>query len=141
VEVIGSRDAHDRVLVAAEFERCRRLARGYPGPWGASRHHVFWFLVLHRLPRAAGYVPGADILQVPEVWKGLRIVTPAFVRAAHRKNLPVQVWTVDDPADMRRLLSWGVDGIQTDRPDLLASVLAEVAGRPRPPGPGTGVEV
>jgi len=35
---------------------------------------------------------------------------------------------------MRRLLGWGVDGIQSDRPDLLAQVLVEVAGRPAPPG-------
>ncbi len=60
-------------------------------------------------------------------------MTPRFVREAHRRNIPVQVWTVDDPDDMRRLLSWGVDGIQSDRPDLLAEVLSEVAGRPAAP--------
>lgn len=134
VEIVRRHGAEDRVLVAAEHERCRDAVRGYPGPWGASRTQVFWFWTLHRLPGAGPYVPGADILQVPQVWKGMRIVTPSFVRAAHRRNLPVQVWTVDEPADMRRLLSWGVDGIQTDRPDLLARVLMEEAGRPAPPG-------
>jgi glycerophosphoryl diester phosphodiesterase len=66
------------------------------------------------------------------------VVTPRFLRAAHRLNLPVQVWTVDDPADMRRLLAWGVDGIQSDRPDLLSGVLTEVAGRAAPPGASGG---
>jgi glycerophosphoryl diester phosphodiesterase len=127
--------ATERVLIAAEYERCRRDARGYPGPWGASRHHVLLFLLSHRLPRGGPYTPAADILQVPERWKGVRIVTPRFIREAHRRNVPVQVWTVDDPEAMRRLLSWGVDGIQTDRPDLLARVLAEETGRPLPPGP------
>ena len=70
---------------------------------------------------------------VQEFWKGQRIVSHRLIHEAHRRNIPVQVWTVDDPDDMRRLLSWGVDGIQTDRPDLLASVLTEVAGRPPPP--------
>jgi glycerophosphoryl diester phosphodiesterase len=135
VDVIRRHGAASRVLVAAEFERCRRAARGYPGPWGASRHQAFWFWTLHRLPGGGGYTPGADILQVPETWIGGRIVTPDFIRAAHRRNLPVHVWTVDDPADMRRLLSWGVDGIQSDRPDLLAEVLTDVAGRPPPAGP------
>jgi len=60
-------------------------------------------------------------------------VTPRLVREAHRRNIPVQVWTVDDVADMRRLLAMGVDGIQSDRPDLLADVLTEVAGRPPAP--------
>lgn len=133
-EIVRRHGAEHRVLVAAEYERSRVGARGYPGPWGASRHQVFWFWVLHRLPGGGPYTPTADILQVPETWKGRRIVTPELVRAAHHRNLPVQVWTVDDPADMRRLLSWGVDGIQTDRPDLLARVLVEVAGRPAPPG-------
>ena len=133
VDIIRRHGEENRVLVAAEFESNRRSVRAYPGPWGASRTHVFWFWALHRLPKGGGYVPQADILQVPEVWNGLRIVTPRFIRAAHERNLPVQVWTVDDPADMQRLLSWGVDGIQTDRPDLLARVLTEVAGRAPPP--------
>jgi glycerophosphoryl diester phosphodiesterase len=39
--------------------------------------------------------------------------------------------------DMRRLLDWGVDGIQTDRPDILSAVLTERVGRPVPPGART----
>jgi glycerophosphoryl diester phosphodiesterase len=46
----------------------------------------------------------------------------------------VHVWTVDDPALMRTLVEWGVDGIQTDRPDVLSQVLHEAVGRPLPPG-------
>jgi glycerophosphoryl diester phosphodiesterase len=134
VDVIRRHGAEDRVLVAAEYERRRVGARGYPGPWGAGRHHVLILWLLHRLPGSALYTPGADILQVPERWRGMQIVTPSFVREAHRRNIPVQVWTVDDPDDMRRLLSWGVDGIQTDRPDHLARVLCDEAGRPPPPG-------
>jgi hypothetical protein len=40
---------------------------------------------------------------------------------------------VDDEPSMRKLLGLGVDGIQTDRPDVLARVLTEVAGRPPAP--------
>jgi len=134
VDVIRRHEAESRVLMAAEYEKSRAKARGYTGPWGASRHHVFLFWVLHRLPGGGPYTPGADILQVPETWTGGRIVSPRFIREAHRRNLPVQVWTVDDAEDMRRLLAWGVDGIQTDRPDVLARVMVEESGRPAPPG-------
>lgn len=134
VEIILRHRAQDRVLVAAAEESSRRSARGYPGPWGASKHHILLFRLLHRLPGKGFYTPGADILQVPEVWRGVHIVTPSLVRAAHARNLPVQVWTVDDPVAMRRLLSWGVDGIQSDRPDVLARVLVEYCGRPAPRG-------
>ena len=138
LEVIQRHHAEHRVLVAAEFERSRRDARGYAGPWGASRHQVLLFWALHRLPGGGPYLACADIFQVPELWRGVRIVSQAFVRAAHRRNIPVQVWTVDDPESMKRLLSWGVDGIHSDRPDVLAQVLTEVTGRPPPPVPVVG---
>ena len=48
-----------------------------------------------------------------------------FIRAVHRRGGLVFVWTVDEPADMHRLLEIGVDGIVTNRPDLLAKVLRE----------------
>lgn len=134
VEVIRSREAEHRVLIGAEFERTRAAARGYGGPWGASRRQVLPFWLLHRVPGIGPWcVPAVDAFQVPQRSGRRRVVTPAFVRAAQRANIAVHVWTVDDPGDMRRLLAWGVDGIQTDRPDLLADVLTEVAGRPPAP--------
>jgi glycerophosphoryl diester phosphodiesterase len=138
VESVRRHGAEARVLVASEYERGRRGARGYPGAWGASRHQVLLFRVLSGLPRAAGYTPGADVMQVPETWKGWPIVTPRFVEQAHRANIPVQVWTVDDPESMIRLLDMGVDGIQSDRPDVLARVLHERYDRPAPPGLSEG---
>ncbi len=60
---------------------------------------------------------------MPERAGPLRIVTPRFVAGAHRTGKQVHVWTVNDPDDMRRLLDLGVDGIVTDRPDLLNDVV------------------
>lgn len=56
--------------------------------------------------------------QVPERSGRVRVVRPAFVRQVHREGAVVQVWVVDTPADVRRLLAMGVDGIISDRPDL-----------------------
>ena len=125
--IIERHGATHRVLFAAQWESDRKDARGYAGPWGSTREQVALF-------RLARVTPRADILQVPERFKGMAIVTPAFIARAHRRNIPVQVWTVNDAADMRRLLDWGVDGIQSDRPDILAGVLTEWAGRPPAPG-------
>jgi glycerophosphoryl diester phosphodiesterase len=134
VQVIRRHRAEHRVLIAAELEASRKDARGYAGPWGASYRQVLLFWLLHRLPGGSPYTPRADIFQVPERRGRLRVVTPHFVREAHRHSIPVQVWTVNREDDMRRLLDLGVDGIQTDRPDLLAAVLTERTGRPAPPG-------
>jgi glycerophosphoryl diester phosphodiesterase len=51
------------------------------------------------------------------------------VREAHAVGIRVVPWTVNDPADYRRLLAWGVDGITTDFPDRF---------RPTPPNSPSG---
>jgi glycerophosphoryl diester phosphodiesterase len=63
--------------------------------------------------------------QVPETSGRTRVVSPRFVRLAHKRGLKVQVWTVDEPDDMRRLLDWGVDGIISDRPDVAVQVVRD----------------
>ncbi len=73
--------------------------------------------------------PAYDALQIPERLGPLRIVTPTLITAAHGLGLQVRVWTVDDAATMRRLLTWGVDGIMSDRPDVLLSVVNELRER------------
>lgn len=66
---------------------------------------------------------GADCVQVP-VRRGIvPLVDRRFILAAHRRGLPVHVWTVNEPAEMVRLLDLGVDGLMTDRPALLREVL------------------
>jgi glycerophosphoryl diester phosphodiesterase len=74
-----------------------------------------------------------DALQVPERHGRLRIVGPRLIDAAHRHGVEVHVWTVNDPADMRRLLDLGVDGLVTDRAD---TALALVSGGSGAPGAG-----
>jgi glycerophosphoryl diester phosphodiesterase len=70
-------------------------------------------------------------LQVPPDYDGTVIVDERFVDAAHAAGTAVHVWTIDDPAEMERLLALGVDGIMTDRPSVLAGVLTK-AGAPQP---------
>ena len=73
--------------------------------------------------------PVFQALQVPEGREGFRVVTPRFLRAAHRRGIPIQVWVVNDEADMRRLLEVGVDGLITDHPDKALAVVSRVAAR------------
>lgn len=69
--------------------------------------------------RTTGKFRNIHAAQVPVSQGPLTIVDKTFVEAAHRAELQVHVWTIDDPIEMKRLLDLGVDGIMTDRPEIL----------------------
>jgi len=62
-------------------------------------------------------------LQIPTHQAGIRLVDRRMVDHAHDRGLQVHVWTIDAPEEMTRLLDLGVDGLMTDRPEILRSVL------------------
>ena len=70
--------------------------------------------------------PAYQVFTVPEKSGALRIVSPRFVRAVSKAGLSIAVWTVNEEADMRRLLEWGVDGLITDRPDRAVPIVRTV---------------
>ncbi len=126
--------ATDRVIVAGERNAFRTRLLDYSGPKSATLEEAMPFFLLHRLHLARfGSVP-ADVVQTCEVYGGRRIMSERLVRDFHRRGLLVHVWTVNEIADMERLLDWGVDGLVTDFPDRLAQVLHRREGRPLPPG-------
>ncbi|WP_305728271.1 glycerophosphodiester phosphodiesterase family protein, partial [Microbacterium sp. AR7-10] len=65
-----------------------------------------------------------DAVQIPESHRGIRLFTPALLRAARRSGAEVHVWTVNDPDEMTRLVAGGADGIVTDRADVAVRVLS-----------------
>ncbi|WP_172192336.1 glycerophosphodiester phosphodiesterase [Actinomyces faecalis] len=64
-----------------------------------------------------------DAVQVPTTFRGVNVVTPRFVAQAHSYGLEVHVWTVNEPAEMRRLAALNVDAIITDVPQRALEVL------------------
>ncbi|HEV7128057.1 MAG TPA: glycerophosphodiester phosphodiesterase [Ktedonobacterales bacterium] len=126
--LIQQLDARDRVLVAsgeahASIVRFRQLSAGQVATSASEREIRGFFGAT--LARATRWLhPAYDALQVPPSYRGIRVVSRPFVTAAHRLGLAVHVWTVDTAATTERLLALGVDGIMTDRPDLLAPVFA-----------------
>ncbi|WP_203335479.1 glycerophosphodiester phosphodiesterase [Nocardioides limicola] len=124
---IEERQLWERVLVGsfsgARLAAFRRLTRGRV-PTSA---HSLEVLAFRFLPsgRLADLVTGGrvDCLQIPHRHRGLTVATPGLVRRAHAAGKHVHVWTIDDPEEMVALAERGVDGLMTDRTDLLKQVL------------------
>jgi glycerophosphoryl diester phosphodiesterase len=89
---------------------------------GTGQAAAFWGSAQGPLPGAPN--PRHKALQVPIELNGITVVTPEFVQRAHANGLAVHVWTINDRPTMEWLLDIGVDGVMTDRPTLLAEVLA-----------------
>jgi glycerophosphoryl diester phosphodiesterase len=130
---IRKANAEERVVAASLHASERTLFAEYHGPRSASVEQVRPFYVLSRMGLGRVWAPAVDVMQLPEIMGGRRIVSPRLIRDLHAHGIAVQVWTVNVRADMERLLAWGVDGVQSDRPDILADVMTERFGRPAAP--------
>ncbi|MGQ0814658.1 MAG: glycerophosphodiester phosphodiesterase [Gemmatimonadota bacterium] len=126
--------ATDRVIAAGERNAYRTMFGSYRGPISASLEQALPFYLMHRMRVSGLSWLRCDVLQMPEFYRGRRMLTPRLVRDLHTRGINVQVWTVNELADMHRFLDWGVDGLISDFPDRLARVLHERVGRPLPPG-------
>ena len=112
--IVGGFERSDVAPAAAEAEsRC------------ATRADLIPFILLGKLGLPGPLPEGIDAVMLP-IRKGpLRLVTPRFVRRAHREGLGVFVWTIDRPPVMRRLLDIGVDGLISNVPGRVRRILAE----------------
>ena len=126
LELIRAHNALDRVCITAFSDVRIARARGLIGEalcTGLGPREIARLVGAARglgWMRTAGYAA-----QVPIRHRNVTIVTPRFVKAAHRRGLQVHVWTIDEPSEMHRLLDLGVDGLMTDRAEVLRDVLAE----------------
>tara|TARA_B100000929_G_scaffold270745_1_gene241129 strand:- start:17 stop:784 length:768 start_codon:yes stop_codon:yes gene_type:complete len=126
VETIQRHEALNRICIGSfsgrRLTQCRRLLGPglctSAGPLDTARFRL----------ASLGLAPtptSINCLQVPVRQSGIPVVDRRFVDHAHERGLQVHVWTIDEPNDMHRLLDLGVDGLMTDRPSTLRSVLVE----------------
>ncbi len=92
---------------------------------GMASDEALSFYVMARLGLAKFHPTRAVAMQVPPRASGLDVVHPRLIEAAHARGIAVQVWTINDPTEMDALIARGVDGIITDRVDVMAGVQGE----------------
>jgi glycerophosphoryl diester phosphodiesterase len=127
-DLIHEYNMQDKVLIASFHddvmknfrETCPDVATS------ASRTEVRNYVLLGKVFLWGFYIPHFQSIQPPYDPKdslNIPIMTERFIRESHAKNIKVEPWTVDDPELMKQYIEWGVDGIITDRPDLMGEVL------------------
>jgi len=124
-DVVRAAGRSDSVMVAsfhdanlATFRQaCPEVATS-AGPGEVRDFYAFNLAFLGRWT-----LPAADAFQVPVRQGSIEVVTPRMVRGLRERNVRLDVWTINDEAEMRRLLDLGVSGIITDRPDLALALL------------------
>jgi len=118
-----------RVLVAsmhaANLDAFRRACPAVATSMGPEEARLFYVASLLRL--SAALSPDAQALQIPYALGEQVLASAQLLGAAHARNLKLHVWTLNDEARMHRALAIGVDGIMTDRPDLLLGLLGSRA--------------
>lgn len=138
VVILRERDVLARTCVASFSDRRLRWVRAAIGPrlCTAAGPRELWRALTQIAGGRAIDLPGVDVLQVPR-W--LTRLTPhlgarrvELVEAARRVDLPVHVWTVNDGAEMERLLAKGVDGVMSDDTEVLTEVFTARGWRPHP---------
>ncbi len=91
---------------------------------GAGTTEVTQFVLAYKLHFPGLYQRKSDILAIPLRSYGINLKDPALITAAHHLGMQIHYWTIDDKTTMQELIALGVDGIFTNRPDLLKEVIS-----------------
>ena len=133
IRLLDKYDAFDRVILASFhgeiFKEFKRLDKQdlvpdnfmySPGIMGIAKYYSLMSLGIDSL-----YFDGISLLQIPMEEYGFNFATERLIKSAHRHNIAVHYWTIDDEEEMRLLIELGADGIMTDKPSTLKKVLEE----------------
>ncbi|MBX3037704.1 MAG: glycerophosphodiester phosphodiesterase [Anaerolineales bacterium] len=124
-DMIHAYNMQEKIVVASFYddkmkafrEACPEVATS------SAKNETTVFVLLSKVFLTGFYSPQFYSLQVPEESSGITVMTESFIRAAHERNLAVEPWTINDEETMRKFIEWGVDGIMTDRPDIMIEIL------------------
>jgi glycerophosphoryl diester phosphodiesterase len=126
-DMIRKFDRQDKIVVASFYddkmkdfrETCPEVATS------SAKNETTVFVLLSKVFLTGFYSPQFHSLQVPQESSGITVLTESFIRAAHERNLAVEPWTINDKETMRKFIDWDVDGIMTDRPDIMLEILGK----------------
>ena len=130
MDLLDKHDAWDRVVLAsfheALYDEYQRLQFAKEVPdifmYSPAYDAVTEFVVLEILNLDLFFDDGICVLHLPMEEYGVDLATKKLVDTAHKHNIAVHYWTINDPEEIRHLIEIGADGITTDDPHLLQEV-------------------
>lgn len=130
IEVIHSVQAIKRIVAASfHLSNLKLLRKKAPDILtSVTTLEVVPLLALQKLHLLSGK-KHSIIFQVPTRQWGIEVVTPSFIQTMHNRGSIIQVWTINEEAEMKRLYQMGVDSVMTDKPALAIKVASELGLR------------
>lgn len=124
-DMIREYDMQDKIVVASFYDdKIKEFRTTCPEvATSSAKNETTIFVLLSKVFLTGFYSPQFYSLQVPQESSGITVMTPSFVNLAHERNLAVEPWTINDEETMRKFIEWGVDGIMTDRPDIMIEII------------------
>ena len=124
-DTLTAHQQRDKVIVGSFYDRSLQLFREQcPGvATSAGPGSVRLLLALNWIGLGSVLSPSYQALQIPEAHSGLAIASRSLLQTASQRGLNVQLWTINEQPDMRRLLDLGADALITDYPDRALQVL------------------
>ena len=119
----------DRMIVASFDDETLTAFMGLDGisiPVSASQKEATRFVITAKSRTSILFSPEAVALQLPMEQSNLNLTTKRVIKSAHKHNMAVHYWTINDKEDMRMLIENGADGLITDRPDIMLELLEEM---------------
>ena len=132
LELLEKHNAFDRVVLASfhseVYDSFKILQRDGHVPknfmYSPATAGVVKYYILHVTNLDIFFTDGICVFQIPTKQMGINLATKALVDNAHRHNVAVHYWTINDPEEMKHLIGIGADGIMTDYPHRLKEVMA-----------------
>ncbi|MBT5876051.1 MAG: glycerophosphodiester phosphodiesterase [Candidatus Latescibacteria bacterium] len=125
VSAVKESGTPDQILVASfQGSTIQEVQSAYPLIGSATTPlDAFLFFLLNTLRLSGAYHASAQAFEIPPRMGQIDIVNARFIRNAHEHNMAVHVWTINEITEMQRLIDMGVDGIMTDFPDRLLTLI------------------
>lgn len=131
VRIVKKHNAFDRVIFASFkdeiYEEYQRLDKSGELPdsfmYSPSLMGAVEYVALYYTGLDVFYDKHTSVLQIPMEEYGFNLSSKRFIEFAHKHNIAVHYWTINNEADMRTLIENGADAIMTDYPHLLKDVI------------------